>query len=92
MQSKLEAFEKAKNEPIAIVGIGCRFPQLCDRPEDFWQLLIDGKSPITEVPADRWDNDAYYDSEANTPGDRFWVQRFGSSVVATRSLSVFLVY
>jgi len=78
MQSKLEAWEKAKNEPIAIVGIGCRFPQLCDRPEDFWQLLIDGKSPITEVPADRWDNDAYYDSEANTPGKMY--SRYGGFV------------
>ncbi len=47
MQSKLEALEKAKNEPIAIVGIGCRFPQEGDRPEDFWQMLVDGKSGIT---------------------------------------------
>ena len=78
MQSKLEAWEKAKNEPIAIVGIGCRFPQLCDRPEDFWQLLIDGKSPITEVPADRWDINAYYDSEANTPGKMY--SRYGGFV------------
>ncbi len=78
MQSKLEAWEKAKNEPIAIVGIGCRFPQLCDRPEDFWQLLIDGKSGITEVPADRWDIDAYYNDDANTPGKMY--SRYGGFV------------
>lgn len=78
MQSKLEALEKAKNEPIAIVGVGCRFPQLCDRPEDFWQLLIDGKSAITEVPSDRWDIDAYYSADATTPGKMY--TRYGGFV------------
>ncbi len=78
MQSKLEALERAKNEPIAIVGIGCRFPQSSDRPEDFWQMLIDGKSGITEVPPDRWDIDAYYDLDANTPGKMY--TRYGGFV------------
>ncbi len=78
MQSKLEALEKAKNEPIAIVGIGCRFPPLCDRPEDFWQLLIEGKSGISEVRCDRWDIDAYYNDDANTPGKMY--SRYGGFV------------
>ncbi len=78
MQSKLDALEQAKNEPIAIVGIGCRFPQSGDRPEDFWQLLIEGKCGITEVPADRWDIDAYYNSDANAPGKMY--ARYGGFV------------
>jgi len=43
-------------EPIAIVGIGCRFPGAPDT-ESFWQLLLDGRHAIIEVPQDRWDAD-----------------------------------
>jgi thioester reductase-like protein len=44
-----------KNEPIAIVGIGCRFPGGVVDPESFWNLLSQGKNGISEIPADRWD-------------------------------------
>lgn len=54
-------------EPIAIIGIGCRFPKAKD-PESFWQLLRKGVDAITEVPEDRWDVDAFYDPEPGTPG------------------------
>ncbi len=54
-------------EPIAIVGIGCRFPGAPD-PDAFWQLLVSGTDAIGEVPADRWDVDAYYAPEPATPG------------------------
>ncbi|HAA30904.1 MAG TPA: beta-ketoacyl synthase, partial [Cyanobacteria bacterium UBA8553] len=53
-------------EPIAIIGVGCRFPG-AKNPEAFWQLLCNGEDAITEVPADRWDVDALYDP---TPGSR----------------------
>src|SRR5437588_3435052 len=56
-----------ETEPIAIVGIGCRFPGAND-PEAFWRLLRDGRDAITEVPADRWDISAYYDPHPGTPG------------------------
>ncbi len=58
MQSKLEALENAKYEPIAVVGMGCRFPG-ANNPEEFWQLLRDGKDSITEVPDGRWDKSEY---------------------------------
>ncbi len=54
-------------EPIAIIGIGCRFPG-ANEPEAFWQMLQDGVDAITEVPSDRWDVDAFYDSDPATPG------------------------
>lgn len=54
-------------EPIAIIGIGCRFPGAKD-PESFWQLLHEGVDAIAEVPKNRWDVDAYYDSQPGTPG------------------------
>ncbi|MFH8988094.1 aminotransferase class I/II-fold pyridoxal phosphate-dependent enzyme [Streptomyces sp. NPDC017940] len=42
------------HEPIAVVGIGCRFPGAPD-PDSYWRLLRDGRDAITEVPRDRWD-------------------------------------
>jgi acyl transferase domain-containing protein len=54
-------------EPIAIIGIGCRFPG-ADGPEAFWQLLRDGVDAIAEVPADRWDLRAFYDPDPAAPG------------------------
>ncbi len=65
MQSKLEALEQAKHEPIAIVGIGCRFPG-ADNPEEFWQLLQNGKDAIVETPAERWDKSDYYAQPSTT--------------------------
>ncbi|MEL6493883.1 MAG: beta-ketoacyl synthase N-terminal-like domain-containing protein [Cyanobacteria bacterium J06623_7] len=53
MQSKLDALERAKHEPIAVVGMGCRFPG-ANNPQEFWQLLQSGQDAITEVTPDRW--------------------------------------
>jgi acyl transferase domain-containing protein/acyl-CoA synthetase (AMP-forming)/AMP-acid ligase II/acyl carrier protein len=49
----------ANDEPIAIVGIGCRFPGATG-PDEFWQMLLNGTDTIREVPKDRWDIDRYY--------------------------------
>ncbi|MCB0209452.1 MAG: polyketide synthase dehydratase domain-containing protein, partial [Anaerolineae bacterium] len=68
MQARLEAIEYAQREPIAIVGIGCRFPGGVNTPEQFWQLLRDGTDVITEVPRERWDVEAYYDPNPDAPG------------------------
>lgn len=43
-----------EKEPIAIIGIGCRFPG-AENPEAFWQLLCQGGDAITQVPKNRWD-------------------------------------
>jgi thioester reductase-like protein len=53
-------------EPIAIVGIGCRFPG-AKNPEAFWQLLCAGGDAIAEIPPDRWDVDQFYDPEPGKP-------------------------
>ncbi|MGB3892821.1 MAG: beta-ketoacyl synthase N-terminal-like domain-containing protein, partial [Mycolicibacter sinensis] len=57
----------AADEPIAIVGIGCRFPG-ADGPDDFWRLLSGGVDATSEVPADRWDVDAFYSPDPSVPG------------------------
>ncbi len=50
-----------EKEPIAIVGMGCRFPGAVHSPAAFWQALKDEFDAITDVPADRWRAEAFYD-------------------------------
>lgn len=54
-------------EPIAIVGMACRFPGAPDL-DAFWRLIRERRSAATEVPADRWDPDQFYDPSGETPG------------------------
>lgn len=67
LQSRLEALESASaaptNQPIAVIGIACRFPGGADTPEAYWQLLQEGRDAISEVKPDRWDINAYFDPE-----------------------------
>ncbi len=55
-------------EPIAIVGMGCRFPGGADDPEAFWQFVRGGGDAIREVPPERWDIDALYDPDPSAEG------------------------
>ena len=55
-------------EPIAIVGMGCRYPGRLTDPESFWRLLDEGIDAVTEVPRERWDVDALYDPDPDAPG------------------------
>lgn len=71
MSSKLNKIERQQTEPIAIVGISCRFPGGANNPELFWQLLHNGVDAIGEVPPQRWDVDAYYDPNPETPGKMY---------------------
>ncbi|HZM70373.1 MAG TPA: SDR family oxidoreductase [Candidatus Cryosericum sp.] len=64
-------------EPVAIIGIGCRFPGASD-PAAFWKLLRDGTDMITEVPADRFDIASVYDPRPAAPGKT--QSRFGGFV------------
>lgn len=70
MRAKLDTLERAKTEPIAIIGMGCRLPGVADNicgPEAFWSLLHAGGDAISEIPAERWDVDSYYDPDPNVP-------------------------
>jgi acyl transferase domain-containing protein/acyl-CoA synthetase (AMP-forming)/AMP-acid ligase II/acyl carrier protein len=57
----------AATEAIAVIGLGCRFPGAKDQ-NAFWQMLRNGVDGITEVPANRWDLQQFYDPERATPG------------------------
>ncbi len=71
MRSKLDAMERQRSEPIAVVGIGCRFPGGGSGPAGFWRMLQEGVDATREVPADRWDVDAYYADDPDRPGTMY---------------------
>lgn len=56
-----------ETDAVAIVGLACRFPGAPDK-DAYWQLLSDQVDAISEVPAERWDIDAYYDPDPDVPG------------------------
>ncbi len=68
LQAKLEAVEKKRHEPIAIIGMGCRIPGGANDPEELWRLLREGRSGVREIASDRWDANAYYDPNPDAPG------------------------
>ena len=87
-----------EKEPIAIIGMGCRFPG-AKNPEAFWELLCNGVDAIAEVPPSRWDNELFYDLDSTKPGkmntkwggfleqvDEFDSQFFGISPRETQTM------
>ncbi len=68
LTARLEIAEKGDTEPIAVVGMGCRFPGGVTNPDEYWRFLQDGRSGIVRVPADRWDADAFYSDDTSVPG------------------------
>ncbi|MFF9520718.1 SDR family NAD(P)-dependent oxidoreductase [Streptomyces achromogenes] len=69
---RLREVETQDREPIAIVGMGCRFPGGVTTPEEFWRLVHDGTDAIGDFPDDRgWDLDALYDPDPDATGKSY---------------------
>lgn len=68
MQDSEFATQSRPYQPIAIVGIGCRFPGGVASPKDFWTLLTEKVDGTSEVPPDRWNIEKYYDPDPKRPG------------------------
>jgi acyl transferase domain-containing protein len=68
LQARLDAAEAARRAPIAIVGAGLRYPGGVESLDDYWRLLEEGRDAVREVPADRWDADAYFSPDREAHG------------------------
>ncbi len=70
-QAVNQANQRRLNQPIAIIGIGCRLPGDRNNPSSFWDFLRDGNDAVTEVPSSRWDVNAFYDSDPDSPNKTY---------------------
>ena len=68
LQARVDALEAGTRDPIAIVGVGCRLPGGVREPDQFWDLLANGRDAIRPVPPSRWPIAKYYDPEPGAPG------------------------
>jgi acyl transferase domain-containing protein len=69
LREKLSAAEaRSQSAPIAVIGMGLRFPGCGSDPEQFWRMIAEGRDAVTEIPSERWNGDALYDPGDAVPG------------------------
>ena len=54
LRAEKQDLELLNSDPVAVIGMACRFPALSNSPEAYWEALIEGRSGIIEVPEGRW--------------------------------------
>ena len=75
-KERLKAVEAREGEPIAVVGLGCRFGNDISTPQAFWSFLKAGGNTLRDIPRDRWNVADFYDSDRGKAG-RIYVSQGG---------------
>src|SRR5580658_4163967 len=69
LREKLSAAEaRSHSEPVAVIGMGFRFPGCGSDPDQFWRMIVEGCDAVQSIPPDRWDADAFYSRDVGVPG------------------------
>ena len=71
-RARLREHENRASEPLAIVGMSCRFPGGVGSPDELWELLVSGGDAVSGLPTDRgWDLERLYDPDPDQVGTMY---------------------
>jgi polyketide synthase 1/15 len=71
-RARLREYEQRATEPVAVVGIGCRFPGGVDSPQELWEVVSEGRDLVSEFPTDRgWDVEGLFDPDPDAEGKTY---------------------
>jgi len=68
LRGQVRELEQLRDAPVAIVGMGLRFPGNASSAEAYWRVLANGVDTVGEIPSSRWPIDRYYDADPDAPG------------------------